>query len=193
MCRLATGLILAAIIFNGCLHSGKLPLETLTYDTSSPAGKGLIVFLQGMGGTTKCFRAGNKCFEAEGFVEAVRSRGLPYDMVAPGAHYGYYKDRTLIERLRADVIQPAKARGYDRIWLVGVSMGGLGSVLYQNRHPEDISGLLTLGPFLGYDKILDEIIAAGGVDRWQPGSFDKEKDWQRAMWQGLKARAQRRL
>lgn len=188
MARRLAALIILAVLVGGC--SGKKPLETLTYESDPLHNKGLIVFLQGMGGTTSCFIAGHKCFATEGLVEAVRSRGLPYDMAAPAAHFGYYKDRTLEQRLRTDIILPAKARGYTKIWLVGVSMGGLGSVLYLKRHPDDISGILTLGPFLGYDKIIEEIVAAGGVQQWQPGSFDKHKDWQRMLWQWLKERNQ---
>ena len=186
MKRWFAAVLAMAVMVGGC--SGKKPLETLQYESEPVHHKGLVVFLQGMGGTTNCFIAGNKCFAAEGFVEAVRTRGLPYDMVAPGAHFGYYKDRTLEERLRTDVILPAKARGYERIWLVGVSMGGLGSLLYLKQHPEDVDGVLTLGPFLGYDKIIDEIAAAGGVEQWQSGSFDRQDDWQRMMWQWLKER-----
>ena len=176
----------AALVAVSC--SGKKPLATLTYESEPLRNKGLIVFLQGMGGTTSCFIAGHKCFASEGFVEAVRARGLPYDMVAPGAHFGYYKDRTLEQRLRTDVILPAMTRGYERIWLVGVSMGGLGSILYMRQHPEDVDGVLTLGPFLGYDRIIDEIIDAGGVSRWQPGETDTNKDWQRGIWYWLKQR-----
>ncbi|KPJ76663.1 MAG: hypothetical protein AMJ54_10720 [Deltaproteobacteria bacterium SG8_13] len=181
-----TAVLILAVLTSGC--GGKKPLETLTYESEPPRNKGLIVFLQGLGGTTNCFTAGNECFAAEGFVEAVRSRGLPYDMAAPGAHLGYYKDRTLEERLRSDVILPARAQGYERIWLVGVSMGGLGSLLYMKQHPEDVEGVLTLGPFLGYDRIIDEITAAGGVWRWQPTDFDAQKDWQPMLWQWFKDR-----
>lgn len=179
MRRWITAVLILAVWVAGC--SGKKPLETLRYESGPNRHKGLIVFLQGMGGTTSCFTAGHKCFAAEGFVEAVRSRDLPYDMAAPGAHVGYYKDRTLEERLRTDVILPARAQGYERIWLVGVSMGGLGSLLYTKHHPADVDGVLTLGPFLGYDRIIDEIIAAGGVARWQPGEIDSD-DWQRMLW-----------
>ena len=186
MKRCLTLILSIAMIVVGC--SGKKPLRILTYESEPLRNKGLIVFLQGLGGTTNCFTAGHKCFEAEGFVEAVRIRELPYDMAAPGTHFGYYKDRTLGERLRTDVILPAKERGYERIWLVGVSMGGLGSLLYKKHHPQDVDGVLALGPFVGYDKILDEIISAGGVQQWQPGRFDENKDWQRMMWQWLKER-----
>lgn len=119
-------------------------------------------------------------------MDAVQSRQLPYDMAAPNAHGGYYRGRTLIQRLRTDVILPAKARGYQNIYLVGVSMGGLGALLYLKAHPEDVAGVVALGPFLGDDKLLEEIHSAGGVRQWQPGAYDPEKQWQRTLWDWLK-------
>ncbi len=188
MKRWLTIALILAVLSGGC--SGNKPLEILEYESEPVRYKNLIVFLQGMGGTTSCFTAGHKCFAAEGFVEAVRSRNLPYDMVAPGTHFGYYRARTLGERLRNDVILPARSKGYERIWLVGVSLGGLGSLMYLKHHPEDVDGVLTLGPFLGYDEIIDEIYAAGGVAQWQPGSFDEQKKWQRMLWRWIKERDQ---
>ena len=183
---LAKVLLLSTVILAGCMMSGKSPLETLSYQSIPEKNKNLIVFLRGMGGTLNCPIAGHKCFETEGFVEAVKKRGLPYDMVAPNAHFGYYEDRTLEERLTEDVIKPAKASGYEKIWLVGVSMGGFGSILYLKNHTEDITGVLTLGPFLGYQSIIDEISKAGGLKQWTPGPYDKDEDWQRMLWDWLK-------
>jgi len=185
-CFVLVILISLNLLLLGCIGSGKAPLETLNYTSEPAKNHNLIVFLQGLGGTTNCFISGHACFESQGFVEAVRSRGLPYDMAAPNTHFGYYNSRTLEERLRADVILPAKASGYKKIWLVGVSMGGLGSALYFKQHTPDIAGVLILGPFLGDSKILDEIIAAGGVAQWDPGDYDAQEDWQRMLWHWLK-------
>ena len=179
-----TVLILMAVLFHGCL-SGQKPLEMLTYE-AQPRNTGLIVFLRGMGGAFSCIVHSNACFETEGFVQAVRSRALPFDMVAPDSHYGYYKDRTLEDRIRSDIILPARSEGYRNIWLVGVSMGGLGALLYLRKHPEDIDGVLTLGPYLGSDAIIDEIVAAGGPANWVPGNYDPREDWQRMLWDWLK-------
>lgn len=183
---------MTAFLIGGCIGSGKAPLESLTYTATPEKNKNLIVFLRGMGGTLNCPISGHKCFETEGFVEAVRKRGLPYDMVAPNAHFLYYENRTLDERLTEDVIKPAKASGYEKIWLVGVSMGGLGSLLYLKQHPEIIDGVLALGPllddsFIGNGAIIDEISAAGGIDTWEPGNYDPEDDWPRMLWDWLKA------
>jgi len=168
------------------LGKGHKPLETLAYTSRPVRNRHLIVFLRGLGGTSRCLWAPHKCFEAEGFVEAVRNRNLPFDMVAPNTHFGYYKARTLDERLMQDVIRPAKANGYEKIWLAGVSMGGLGSILYLRKHPEAIDGVLLLGPYLGGRTIAAEISKAGGVMKWNPVPYPGDQDWQRLVWDWLK-------
>lgn len=178
--------LLPVILLTGCFTRCKVPMEILQYKSTQERNKNLIVFLRGMGGTLNCFFDGHKCFEVEGFVGAVRVRGLSYDMIAPNTHYGYYKDHSLMVRLREDVILPAKAMKYEKIWLVGTSMGGLGSILYLKEHTKDIDGVLLLGPFLGDRTLVDEIYLAGGIDQWEPGEFDEEQDWQRMLWRCLK-------
>jgi len=178
--------VLPVILVTGCFGLGKGPLEVLKYESTPERNKNLIVFLRGYGGTLNCFFDGHECFEIEGFVDAVRMRGLPYDMIAPNAHFGYYKDRSLMVRLKEDVILPAKAMKYEKIWLVGTSMGGLGSILYLKEYTKDIDGVLLLGPFLGDRPLVDEIYSAGGIEQWEPGDFDEEEDWQRMLWRCLK-------
>lgn len=170
----------------GCTASGRPPLEALYYQTV-PKNPNLIIFLRGMGGNFNCLFSPHKCFDKEGFVAAVRERNLPYDMVAPDAHLGYYQARTLHLRLKADVIDPAREAGYEKIWLVGTSMGGLGALLFLSAYPDDIAGVLALGPYLGdTDFVLGEISQSGGLTKWDPGPYDPEADWQRTLWYFLK-------
>jgi pimeloyl-ACP methyl ester carboxylesterase len=68
-------------------------------------------------------------------------------------------------------------------------MGGLGALLYTIDHPEDIQGIYLVAPFLGHRSIFKEIEAAGGVRRWEPGTFDPNKKWQRMLWRWLKHNA----
>ncbi|NNK85667.1 MAG: hypothetical protein HKO91_08970 [Desulfobacterales bacterium] len=178
--------LLSVMLLTGCFATSKVPLDVLKYESTPQRNKNLIVFLRGMGGTFNCIFNGHECFEKVGFVGAVRMRDLPYDMVAPDAHFGYYDDRSLNVRLKEDVILPAKAMNYEKIWLVGTSMGGLGSILYLKEYAKDIDGILLLGPFLGDRPLVDEIYSAGGIDQWKPGDFDEEKDWQRMLWRCLK-------
>lgn len=164
----------------GCSLFNKAPMEVLTYQHPHGETKNrLIVFMRGMGGD-------HYSFEKEGLVDDICHRTPAFDMVAPNAHFGYYADRSLIKRMKEDVIDPAHSQGYDEIWLIGFSMGGLGALLYTIDHPEDVQGIYLVSPFLGYRAIHKEIAAAGGVRRWKPGSFDPHKKWQRMLWRWLK-------
>ena len=62
-------------------------------------------------------------------------------MIAVNGHLGYYFTRSLIKRIKEDVLDPAFARGYKEIWFVGTSVGGLGSMLYANDYPKMLTAL----------------------------------------------------
>lgn len=174
-------------VLTGCMGSPTKPFEVLSYKCAPDRNqRSLVVFLQGMGGTMNCMISAHKCFEVEGFVDAVQSRELAFDMAAPNAHYRYYQARTLMQRLREDVILPAKAAGYEKIWLVGVSLGGLGALFYLIDHPHDVDGVLLLGPYLGNKAIINEVAADGRLSDWQPGHYTPDEQWQRMLWHWLK-------
>lgn len=119
-------------------------------------------------------------------VTEVIKRNLPFDMVVPNTYFAYYFKRTLLIRLREDVILPAKQQGYENIWLIGVSMGGLGALLYLTEFPDDIDGVYLISPFLGYDEIIQEIETNGGLLEWQPGKYLPKEDWERMLWHWIK-------
>jgi pimeloyl-ACP methyl ester carboxylesterase len=174
--------LLLAVSLTACALPTNAPLDVLRYraDMDGAPNQRLFVFMRGMGGS-------HRSFEKERLVDDMRARRLPFDMVAPNAHFGYYSGRTLVHRLKADVIDPALEQGYREIWLIGFSMGGLGSLLYRMEHPEDITGVCLIASFLGYGAIIKEIAAAGGVRRWEPGLYDPTDDWQRMLWHWLKS------
>ena len=168
------------LMLASCAWFANAPMDILHYRADEKSAQAnLFIFMRGMGGS-------HRSFEEEGLVDDVRTHNLPFDMVAPNAHYGYYSGRTLIQRLKADVIDPARLQGKDHIWLVGISMGGLGSLLYLLEQANDIDGICLISPFLGYDAIIQEIQAAGGVRAWSPGGYDPNVDWQRMLWHWIK-------
>lgn len=180
MCSSLAAIILVAFL-SGCALFAPAPMDVLIYKNpdKEAANQRLIVFLRGFGGS-------HRSFEEEGLVADVWAHGLPFDIAVPNAHIGYYGDRNLIARLKEDVIDPARARGSEKIWLVGVSMGGLGALLYFMERPQDIAGVYLIAPFLGSQSILAEIEAAGGVRQWDPGPYIAEEDWQRMLWHWMK-------
>ena len=116
------------------------PLATLAYTAATPSAV-LVIFLPGIGDFAEDF-------ESRGFIEALMQSPLRADAMAVDAHYGYYGRRTVLERLAQDVVLPARPR-YREVWLVGISMGGMGALSYVAQHPEHIARALLLAPYLG--------------------------------------------
>ncbi len=176
-CVFLIGLATCALLSGCASFFAKSPMDVAFYEypIQNDSPRRMIVFLRGLGGS-------HQSFEQEGFVADVLSCGLAFDMAAPNAHFGYYGGRSLMTRLKEDVIKPAQNRGCKTIWLVGVSMGGLGAMLYLMDYPEDIAGVYLIAPFLGGSAILKEIEAAGGLTNWHPGPYRIEEDWERMFW-----------
>lgn len=175
-----TALLLLSVLLSACAHGpvAKTPMDTLSFQQGATQNKTLIVFLPGV-------RDKPGIFAQKQFVSTVRKRKLAVDMIAAHAHLGYLRRQTLVQRLKQDVIDPAKRRGYQHIWLVGNSLGGLSALLYGRKYPNDIDGIYLLGPFLGNPKIIREIEQAGGLSSWQPGPVAKQQR-SRTLWAWLK-------
>jgi pimeloyl-ACP methyl ester carboxylesterase len=170
-------LLLAAVVFSGCYSETKVPIGA--GEAKDP--RLLFVFLHGNGDR-------NSVFEKEGFIEAARAHGLSVDMISVDAHVGYYMNGTILTRLKEDVIDPARTKGYKRIWLVGNSLGGFGAITYAQKYPSEISGVVLLGPYLGDRPIISEIRHAGGLLQWEPGDviLKTREDAEKQIWIWLK-------
>ena len=124
----------------------------------------------------------------QGFVAAVRQRRLAVDVALVDAHLGYVQDGSLLRRLEDDVLAPARAQGYRRIWLAGISLGGYGAMAYALQHPGQIEGLVCLAPYLGRRQLLQDIAAAGGPAVWRRAAVPRDADdTDHALWLGLSA------
>ncbi len=153
-----------------------VPVPTLANGNADAAE--LIVFLPGRLSSVAEF-------EREGFFEIARKRWPHARLVAPDLHLGYYKNRSIARRLHDDVIAPARRSGVKNVRLVGVSMGGLGTLIYDIEYPRDVDEVILISPFVGEEDVLKEIAAAGGLKKWQPGSV-AENDFSRKLWLGLR-------
>jgi pimeloyl-ACP methyl ester carboxylesterase len=138
----------------------------------------MLVLLPGIGGVADDFAL-------QGLVSRARTAGIRADLIAVDAHYGYYASNLLRQRLKADVIDLARRRGHDCVWLAGISLGGLGALLYAERHPRDICGVLLIAPYLGEAGLAAEIRAAGGLTRWRTDG--SSRDFRRVAWARLQA------
>ena len=176
--KLVIGFLLIVSLLTGCarLRPAASPLRTVSHPGSG-SPRTLVVLLPGRRDSPADFRQAD-------FPELATRAGAAVDMVAVDAHLGYYYRRTIVDRLHQDVIAPARKK-YDRIWLVGVSVGGTGSLLYANEHPENVDGILLLAPFLGEEEVIQEVEAAGGLQGWKAPATIEPRDFQRRLWAWL--------
>src|SRR5438874_824169 len=152
------------------------PLAVREYKAAPGATDELFIFLPGISDVLDDYETG-------GFIEAVLQSGAPADMIVVDAHFGYYLRQIVIERLRADVIAPARVTGgFKKIWLAGISLGGFGALLYASEHPNDVDGLVLLAPFLGHPPTIAKIGAAGDVRQWQPANAPAETEYEQKLW-----------
>lgn len=175
---------LIAIALAGCgflPRPAVLPMPTLLDRAICPGpADTLLVLLPGRGMLISEFAD-------EGFIDAVRGQRLAVDVLRADAHIAYYDDQHIAPRLREDVVAPAQARGYRRIWLVGISLGGLGALAYANERPTDLAGVVVLAPYLGEPPVIAEIGGAGGLRQWEltPAGAASD-DPGRRLWRSLK-------
>jgi pimeloyl-ACP methyl ester carboxylesterase len=111
-------------------------------------------------------------FVERGFVRELRSRGIAAEALAVDAHSDYYVEATVVARLHEEVLAPAG--GGRPVWMMGISLGGLGALAYAREHPGTIKGVVLLAPFLGTRGLIAEVMRAGGLRAWQPGAIAPE-------------------
>ncbi len=161
----------------GCalLKPTPAPIPVFRFEPGRPESDTYAILLPGRGGHPSDF-------EKAGLPRMLAEGGFPGEVVGVDAHLAYYFKRTVIARVREDVVarRPGK-----RHWIVGVSMGGLGALLYEKTHPGEVEGIVLLAPYLGDGKVIAEIRAAGGLRSWEPGPI-AESDFQRELWLWIK-------
>lgn len=147
-------------------------ITCLTYKAPGVAGsRVLLIMLPGAG-----MAAGE--FAEHGMVDAVHARGLAVDIVAARPDIELYLDGGIAACLQHAVIEPALAQGYRRIWLLGISLGGMGALLHASAYAGQVEGLVLLAPFLGTPGTIAEVAQAGGLAAWsaaRSAAVDTEK------------------
>lgn len=158
------GVALVCVWLAGCAvpRAARVPMPSL----SVPAETGrmapvLIVFLPGS-------REVPQDIVDEGLVAEVRRQGLDADVIVADAHMGYFRAGSFEQRLREDVVVPARERGYQSVWLAGISLGGFGAMRYARAYPDDVDGVVALAPFVATTDVLREVAEAGGLLHWRP-------------------------
>jgi pimeloyl-ACP methyl ester carboxylesterase len=133
---------------------------------------------------------GPEDFVRAGFVTAVRERQLPVDLHFAEVNLQHLTDRTILRRIRHELVLPARAEGCRSLWLCGISLGGFIALAYAERYGQEIDGLSLLAPYLGNHMVTGEIERARGLQGWQPGELAEDDD-ERRVWQFIKTHDRR--
>jgi hypothetical protein len=167
----------------GCTARGdpNQPIPTAFIAAPQPATR-LMVILPGRQDDLQRLRE-------SGIVQSVHSAWPDADVVLAELTLDYYRQGVAPQRLRTEVIEPARARGYREIWLGGASLGATGSLLYDTTYPDEVDGLVLLAPYLGERALHREIDQAGGVAAWDAGPPQPitALTWQREIWRRVHA------
>lgn len=144
------------------------PVE-LVWDKKGIRTDELIVFLPGLYDKAEIFKE-------EQFFTMARNAGIKADMVAASIHIDHLLQERVTERIEKDVFKNAIKSRYKNIWFVGVSLGGLNSLLFYKKHAKDICGVVALAPYLAGKVLTKELQKAGGIKNWSPVYIDNSKE-----------------
>ncbi len=141
-------LMISLMITQGCAYikPAKSELETTVFHAASDSQQ-LIVLLPGLGMDVEDY-------QSQGVIEKIRACNRDAEIIAADAYLAYYRNEETDIRLYEDVIKPAQVRGKTKIWLVGTSLGGLGSLIYRLSRPQDLQGIVIMAPYLGKEEDL---------------------------------------
>lgn len=125
-------------------------------------------------------------FERAGFFAAVAERGLALDLIAVDLDLESISGGTALPAVQAEIIAPARRQGYQKIWLGGISLGGLLSLCHTADTPGSVDGLCLLAPYPGSRLTTNAIARAGGLGQWQ-ATPEELSDPEFRMWRWLQA------
>jgi pimeloyl-ACP methyl ester carboxylesterase len=119
-----------------------------------------------------------------GCFDAVTRRGLALDVVAVDLGAEAASGSAPLAALQAQILGPARQR-YRRVWLGGISLGGLLALAHATDTPAAVDGLCLLAPYPGSRLTTNAIERAGGLDAWQP-TPEQLADPEFRVWRWLK-------
>ena len=125
-------------------------------------------------------------FLSAGFDASVRNRSLGIDLVFVDVEMQHLGDRGALDRLREEIVLPARASGCSSLWFAGISLGGFIAMDYAAMHPVQLDGLCLLAPYLGNRMLTGEIASAPSLAAWSAGEL-ADSDEERRIWRFVQA------
>ncbi len=175
-------MITLTLLLAGCAAGGDVrkPIPKAFFAAPQTAHR-LVVMLPGRGDDLASL-------QRKDMARIIQSAWPDADVILTGLTMPFYRQGQAATRLHDEIIAPAGNGRERKIWLMGISLGGMGALLYEHEYPGEIDGTLLLSPYLGDDTIHDEIRRAGGLQAWNPGPAQvlNSDTFQHELWRTLK-------
>ena len=126
-----------------------------------------------------------KDFVAAGFFAALERRELSLDLRIVALDLETITSGAALAMLQQQILDPARAN-YRRVWLGGISLGGLLAMCQAADQPQTVDGLCLLAPYPGSRLTANAIARAGGLDAWE-ASPEQLADPEFRAWRWLKS------
>lgn len=122
---------------------------------------------------------------AEHFFPAIARKGLALDLLAVDLGLDAIAGGEAIPAILEQIVRPARRR-YRRVWLGGISLGGLLALNLVADHAGEIDGLCLIAPYPGSRLTTNAIAQADGLAAWQP-TAEELRDPEFRVYRWLKA------
>lgn len=147
LCALSIGL-------TGCFFFGGFgPLEKMLYQPIQEQSH-LVVMLPGLGDN----HSDLAYFQSVSEVESLPNLFPGAGWLAVDANLGYYRNGRILEEFQRTVLENYPGRN---ITLLGVSLGGFGSIILSAAEPERYRELILVAPFLGDKDFIERVRREG--------------------------------
>jgi pimeloyl-ACP methyl ester carboxylesterase len=123
-------------------------------------------------------------YQKAGFFAAITQRRLALDIAAVDLDLAAISAGTALTAVQTEIIETARAQGYEKIWLGGISLGGLLALCHNADQPGQVDGLCLLAPYPGSRLTTNAIARAGGLTQWQ-ATPEELTDPEFRMWRWL--------
>lgn len=124
-------------------------------------------------------------FVREGFFDDLNACGVAATIVRSEVPVDMYAADSVVALLRERVLHPLRVGTDDRVWLVGISLGGMTALACAEAHRDLVDGVFAIAPWPGLRPLWSDVPEAGGIAEWAARHVDVHFDDERRVWRWL--------
>ncbi len=146
-------ILVATGTITSCAYFGNSELPLTTYKIpASIKTQNLLVMFPGI-------NSPGTDFIDYGFVQMFQKKYSNVDITLVDTRFAYISAGSIAERIHNEIISPAIRGGYKNIWFVGISLGGLSTLLHSKDFAGILTGVVLIAPYLGAQYKVEDLLA----------------------------------